>query len=99
MQYVLDLLVYVVLGAVLSWFFYYLKRLDIFGGFLGGALVAVIGAILGAFLLQVPLKFLIDALQNGFYISNVNVIAALIGGVASLWLLSKINNGRKRKDY
>lgn len=98
-KYIIDFLVYIALGAVVSWFFYYLKRLDLFGGFLGGAVVALIGAILGAFLLQKPLNFVIDALQNGLHFSNVNIIAALIGGVVSVMLLSKINNGRKRKEY
>lgn len=98
-KYLIDFLVYIALGAAVSWFFFYLRRLDLFGGFLGGAVVALIGAILGAFLLQKPLNFVIDALQNGLHISNVNIIAALLGGVVSVMLLSKINNGRKRKEY
>lgn len=98
-KYLIDFLVYIGLGAAISWFFFYLRRLDLFGGFLGAAVVALIGSILGAFLLQKPLKFIIDGMQNGLGISNVNIIAALIGGVVSVLLLSKINNGRKRKDY
>lgn len=98
-KYVIDFLVYIALGAMISWFFFYLRRLDLFGGFLGGAVVALIGAILGAFLLQKPLNIVIDALQGGLGVSNVNVIAALVGGVVSVLLLSKINNGRKRKEY
>lgn len=97
-KYLIDFLVYIALGAAVSWFFFYLKRLDLFGGFLGGALVALIGAILGAFLLGSTLNTVIDALQGGLG-SNVNIIAALVGGVVSVMLLSKINNGRKRKEY
>jgi hypothetical protein len=69
------------------------------GGFLGGSIVALIGAILGAFLLQKPLNIIIKALQEGLHFSNVNVIAALIGGVATVLALSRINGGRKRKEY
>lgn len=98
-KYLIDFLVYIALGAAISWFFFYLRRLDLFGGFLGGAVVALIGAILGGFLLRQPLKIVIDALQEGLYISNVHFIAALTGGVVSILLLSKINNGRKRKEY
>jgi len=98
-KYIIDFLVYVALGTLISWFFYHLRRLDLFGGFLGAAVVALIGAILGAFLLQKPLNFIIDALQDGLHISNVNIIAALIGGAVSVILLSKINGGRKRKEY
>jgi hypothetical protein len=97
-KYLIDFLVYIGLGAAISWFFFYFKRLDLFGGFIGAAAVALIGSILGAFLLQKTLNVVIDALQSGLG-SNVNIIAALIGGVTSVLLLSKINNGRKRKDY
>lgn len=98
-KYIIDFLVYIALGAAISWFFFYLRRLDLFGGFLGAGAVALIGSILGAFVLQKPLNFIIDALQDGLHISNVNIIAALIGGSVSVMLLSKINGGRKRKDY
>ncbi len=98
-KYLIDFLVYLGLGAGISWFFFYFRRLDLFGGFMGAAVIALIGAILGAFLLQKPLNLVIDALQAGLGISNVNIIAALFGGVTSVMLLSKINNGRKRKDY
>ncbi|MBV6494739.1 MAG: hypothetical protein LDLANPLL_02776 [Turneriella sp.] len=99
MQILLDSLVYLALAAALSWLFFYLRRFDLLGGFLGGVLVALIGSILGAFLFSMPLKYAIDKLQNGFGVFNVNIIAAIIGGLSSLWLLTKINNERKRKDY
>lgn len=98
-KYIIDFIVYIALGAMISWFFFYLRRLDLFGGFLGAAVVALIGAILGAFLLGGILNIVIDALQAGLHISNVNIIAALVGGIISVLLLSKINNGRKRKEY
>lgn len=97
-KYLIDFFVYIILGAVISWFFFYLRRFDLFGGFLGGAVVALIGSILGAFLLQKPLNIIIDALQGGLG-SNVNIIAAVIGGVVSVMLLSRINQGRRRKEY
>lgn len=98
-KYLIDFLIYIALGAIISWYFFYFRRLDLFGGFIGAAVVALIGAILGAFLLQGLLKTIIEWLQNGLHISNVNIIAALLGGVVSVMLLSKINNGRQRKDY
>ena len=98
-KYFIDFLVYIGLGAAISWFFFYLRRLDLLGGFIGATVVALIGSILGAFLLRDILNVIIDALRGGLGISNVNIIAALIGGVTSVLLLSKINNGRKRKDY
>lgn len=98
-KYLIDFLVYLALASAISWFFFFFKRLDLFGGFVGGAVVALIGAILGAFLLQGILSETIKFLQNGLNISNVNIIAAALGGTVSVMLLSKINNGRQRKDY
>jgi uncharacterized membrane protein YeaQ/YmgE (transglycosylase-associated protein family) len=98
-KYLIDFLVYLALAAAISWFFFYFKRLDLFGGFLGATVVALIGSILGAFVFGRLLSEIIKFLQNGFNISNVNVIAAVLGGTVSVILLSKINNGRQRKDY
>jgi uncharacterized membrane protein YeaQ/YmgE (transglycosylase-associated protein family) len=98
-KYLIDFLVYLALAASISWFFFFFKRFDLIGGFIGGAVVGLIGSILGGFILQPVLPEIIKFLQNGFNISNVNVINAAIGGIASVMLLSKINNGRKRKDY
>lgn len=98
-KYLIDFTVYAVLGLGISWYFFYFRRLDLFGGFIGAAVVALIGAILGAFLLQNILQKVIEFLQRGFFISNVNVIAALLGGILSIFLLSKINDGKRRQDY
>lgn len=98
-RYLIDFIIYVLIAAALSWFFYYLRRFDLLGGFTGGAVVALLGAILGTFLLQKPLNWVIDALQSGFYISNVNVIAALLGGSVAVILLTRANHGKKRRDY
>jgi len=96
---IIDFLIYLAIGAAVSWFFFYFRRYDLFGGFWGAGVVGVIGAILAAFLLQKPLKYALDALQSGLYVSNVNIVAAVIGGVISIMLLSKINGGKKRKEY
>jgi uncharacterized membrane protein len=98
-KYLIDFLVYLALAAAISWFFFFFKRLDLFGGFVGGAIVALIGSILGAFVFGRYLSEIIKFLQNGLNISNVNIIAALLGGTVSVIMLSKINNGRRRKDY
>jgi len=98
-KYLIDFLVYLALAAAISWFFFFFRRLDLFGGFVGGAIVALIGSILGAFVFGRYLSEIIKFLQNGLNISNVNIIAALLGGTVSVIMLSKINNGRRRKDY
>jgi len=99
MGYIVDSIVYLILGAGVSWFYFYFKRLDLIGGFIGGFIVALIGGILGTFILQKPLNVVIDFLQNGLKFSNVNLIAAIIGAVLAIWLFSQLNQGRIRKEY
>ncbi len=43
----LAIVLYVALGALVSWLFYYLKRRDLLGGYIGGLVVGVIGALIG----------------------------------------------------
>jgi len=100
MGYIVDSIIYLVLGAAVSWFYFYFKRLDLIGGFIGGFFVALIGAILGVFISQKPpVSTIIDFLQNGLKISNVNLITASIGAILAIWVLSKLNQGRIRKEY
>lgn len=93
---IIDIIIYLVLGAMLSWYFYYFKRKDLFGGFIGGAIVGLFGAILGNFLSDYA-NFIIEKLQRGF--NNVNIITGLLGGFLALYLFNKINHDRIRKDF
>src|SRR5688572_3805988 len=95
----LDIIIYILLSALLSWIFYYWKRKDLLGGFVGGVIVGLLGSILGAFLLSWGVQWLLDILQQGFYISNVNVVASLLGGYLALYIFNKINHDKIRKDF
>lgn len=96
---VIDILVYIILGAGLSWLFYYSKRKDLLGGYTGGVIVGILGAVLGVFLIKEPIRWILDFLQSGLYISNVDVLAGVMGGYAALFIFNKINHDRTRKDY
>lgn len=96
MSLVIDLSVYLLVGAVMAWLFYYSLRKALLGGFTGGLVVGVIGAILGAFLLSGIVSAVIKFLQDGLSFSTVNVIAALLGAYLSIYIFNKINHDRQR---
>ena len=92
-----DIVIYLLLGFGLAWLFYYQKKKDIIGGYLGAMLLAFTGCILGAFIFSSILKKIIHLLQEGFYLSNVNIIAGIIGGYLFLCIFNRLNRGRERK--
>ena len=98
-QDILDILVYVMLGALLSWFFYFFKKKDLLGGFAGGAVVGILGSVLGVLLVSKPIRLGISFLQSGMKITNVDILAGLIGGYVALFVYNKINHDRTRKEY
>lgn len=99
LKFIVATLVYILIAAFLSWVFYSWKRRDLLGGFLGGMVVSFFGAILGGFVVSDTVNFIIDFLQRGFYVANVNVIAGLLGGYAAIYIFNKINHDRPRRDY
>jgi len=97
---VIDIIIYILIGTFTSWIFYYWKKKELIGGFIGGLIVGLIGSIiLGGFLLVQFIELVIDFLQKGGYISNVNIISSLIGGYIFLYFYNKISHDRQRKDY
>ncbi|MDH5718190.1 MAG: hypothetical protein OEZ22_11225 [Spirochaetia bacterium] len=94
----LDIFVYVVIAGFLSWLYYYWRKKDLLGGFIGGIVVGLAGSILGALLFHKPLEVVIDFLQKGIG-SNVDILAAFIGGYTALFIFNKINHDRTRQDY
>ncbi len=93
---IIDIIMYMVIGGVLSAFFYYWRKRDLLGGYIGGIIIASLGAILGSFFLIYIIDPVIRFLQNGAYISNVNILSGLIGGYIFLYIFNKINNDRIR---
>lgn len=88
------------LGAVTSFYYYSIKRRDLFGGFIGGMVIGVIGALIGGYILdrlffdivRDILEFL--ALKAGF-----NVIAGIIGAFIALAVMNRLNHNKERKKY
>jgi hypothetical protein len=94
-----DIIVYILLGALLSWYFFYFKYKDLIGGFTGGAIVGLLGSVLGVLLVRKPISMVLDFLQNGMYISNVDLFTGILSGYLSLYVYNKINHDKTRKDY
>lgn len=96
----LAIAIYIAMGALVSWIFYSLKRRDLFGGFIGGMVIGVIGALIGGFILdKLLLDITIKILRFLVYDTGVNIIAAFIGGYAAVYIMNKLNHDKERKRY
>ncbi|HPY03243.1 MAG TPA: hypothetical protein PL161_08470 [Spirochaetota bacterium] len=102
-DFLFRLLVIVVIlgvGALSSWIFYHVKRKELFGGFIGGMVIGVLGALIGAFILD---RFLLEpvkrVLQFLVYDMDVNVVAAFIGAFFAVFIMNKLNHDKDRKKY
>ena len=96
----LAVAIYLGLGALVSWILYYLKRRDLFGGFIGGMVVGVIGALIGGFILdKLLLDITINVLSFLVYESGVNIIAGFIGGYIAVYIMNRLTHDKERKKY
>lgn len=89
--------IYLLIGALGSYLFYYVKRRDLFGGFIGGLVVGLIGAIIGAILLNNVTVVVFEFLLN--IAGSANAIAGMFGAYIALYIMNKLNHGRERKKY
>lgn len=92
--------IYLGLGAFASWIYYYAKRRDLFGGYIGGMIVGVIGALIGGFVLD---KFLldvaIDVIRFLVYETGVNIIAGFIGSYIAIYIMNRLTHNKERKKF
>ena len=88
--------IYIAIAAIISWYYYSYKKKDLLGGFIGGLLVAFVSAVLGGELLNTIVRWIMrQMLDNGF----VNIVAALIGGLITMYIFNKINHDRNRSGF
>jgi uncharacterized membrane protein YeaQ/YmgE (transglycosylase-associated protein family) len=97
---ILAIAIYIGLGALVSWIFFSIKKRDLFGGFIGGMAVGVIGALIGGFILD---RFLLDItikiLEFLVYETGVNIIAGFIGAYIALYIMNRLGHDKERKRY
>ncbi len=96
----LAIVIYIILGLIVSWIYYYIKRRDLFGGFIGGLVIGVIGALIGGFILdKLLLDIAIKALSFLVYDTGVNIIAGFIGAYIAIYIMNRLGHNKERKRY
>jgi uncharacterized membrane protein YeaQ/YmgE (transglycosylase-associated protein family) len=96
LQAIVAILIVVALGALVSFIFYTLKRRDLFGGFIGGMVIGVIGALIGGYILNNITMIIMDFLAKNQY---VNVISGFIGAYIAIYIMNRLNHNKERKKY
>ncbi len=95
-----SIAILLVIGAIVAWIFYYYKMRDLFGGYIGGFTIGVIGALIGAFILDkllydITVKILAFLARD----AGVNIIAGFIGGYIAVTIMNRLNHNKERKKY
>lgn len=96
LQAVIAIGIVIAIGALVSIFFYVIKRRELFGGFIGGMVIGVVGALIGGYLLNEITLFVIDFLTKNEY---VNAISGFIGAYAAVFIMNRLNHNRERKKF
>ncbi|MEM7182248.1 MAG: hypothetical protein AAF518_15140 [Spirochaetota bacterium] len=99
--FLMDIIFLVSIASLISWYFYYYLQKDIFGKFLGGAIIAAAGSVLFV-IIQTPIRqiimWFVSPKLGTMQLSRVNIIAAILGAYLSLYIFNRINRNRTRKD-
>lgn len=99
---ILTYLSYIAVSAAVSWYFYFFRRYELIGGYIGGVIIAFLGSVIFSRLLDNVFQMVIGWLMNPSYGSlkiKVNLIATATGAILMIYILIKINHDRIRRDY
>ena len=92
--------IYIGLGAIVSWIYFFFKKRDLFGGYIGGLAVGFIGALIGGFILD---RLLLDitkkVLEFLVYDTGVNIIAGFIGAYIAVYIMNRLGHDKERRKY
>lgn len=94
------ILIFLAIGAIISFIFYFIRRRDLFGGYIGGLVIGFIGAIIGGYLLDYLFYNITVAIME--FLSRgigVNVIAGFIGAYIAVAVMNRLNHDKERKKY
>ena len=101
-QIVLSLFVYILVAGAASSYYYHFDRKALLGGFWGGLLVGIIGAVIITLLCNINdwfvgvVYWLMVPKINGEFYFRVNIISAVIGAFLFVAILNLINHKRER---
>lgn len=94
------LVVCIAIGAAIASYFYYYKKKDLFGGYIGGLVVGTIGALIIGYILDMLfyniMVTILDFLSRG---AGIDIIACVLGGYTALYIMNRLNHDRNRKKY
>jgi len=92
--------IYLLIAAAVTSIFYHLKGRSLFGGYIGGLIIAIIGVVIGEYVLarflMEPAKVVLNFLVEG---TGVNIITGFLGAYAAVYLMNKLNSDKKRTKY
>ena len=92
--------IYLALGASVAFIFYNMKRRDLFGGYIGGFVIGVIGALIGGFILdKLFYDIMVQVLEFLSRGAGVNIIAGFIGAYLALFIMNRLNHNKERTKY
>lgn len=87
-------------GGIVSAIFFYIKKRDLFGGFIGGTVIGILGAVLGAYVLD---RLLLDITRKALiflvYQTKVDIIAAFLGAWIAVYIMNRVNHDKKREKF
>jgi len=96
----LIIAIYLLIAAVVTSIFYHLKRRSLFAGYIGGFVIAIIGVVIGEYVLarffMEPAKVVLSFLVEG---TGVNIITGFLGAYGAVYLMNKLNNNKERTKY
>lgn len=94
------ILIYLSIGAAVAFIFYNIKKKDLFGGYIGGLVIGVIGALIIGYILDMLfyniVAVVLDFLSRG---AGIDIISGFIGAYSALYIMNRLNHDRNRKKY
>lgn len=90
------IVIFLFVGAVVSFIYYTIRRRDLFGGYIGGLAIGFIGALIGGLVLDQALLIAIDFLARDV---GVNVIAGFIGAYGAVYIMNRLGHDKVRRKY
>ena len=92
--------IFLLLAAGVTSIFYHLKRRALFGGYIGGLIIAIIGVVIGEFVLgRLATEYIVRFFSFLIQLTGVNIITGFLGAYGAVYLLNKLNHNKERTKY